>query len=420
MSTVDQEPLYWESYGAIQKAKHDLIKEYLNGWFPKMTLGGTGVRKLLYIDTHAGRGVHKGGESGSPVVAVETLFRHTSRDDILRNTEVIMYFIERNEANATVLSQQLQPYRHVRNLELQVVCADAFSHLGDVHALFQAERTLWPASLLFVDPYGFKLPADLFRQFLSYPKVEMFVNVMWRWLYMSQRLALGVPCEDDVGPVAVIRKKVPSLFDLEEDDESEVADQDSDEDQKMDQAFSSRGAVQQEANQRLMDMVFGGNLWRQLVGDTNEDRADCCAELFRRVYGASWATHLRMRKKNQTRHFLLHLTNHREGRNLMKECCWKVSPGGGFYASDSHAPKQRILMEPEPELAPLHEWLCQRLSSGPRRWNLLKDDLDEVLWLGKHLAEVINAGIKRKVFELDEGDRLIQKRNQEVRLKQRQ
>ena len=41
MTEVDLNPSYWREYGPFQKVKHDLIRHYLGGWFPKLgTWGG--------------------------------------------------------------------------------------------------------------------------------------------------------------------------------------------------------------------------------------------------------------------------------------------------------------------------------------------------------------------------------------------
>ena len=69
MNSSDPNAQYWSEYSNLQRVKHDLIKKYLEGWFPKMTLGPSGAKRLLYIDTHAGRGKHLNGQLGSPLVA---------------------------------------------------------------------------------------------------------------------------------------------------------------------------------------------------------------------------------------------------------------------------------------------------------------------------------------------------------------
>jgi len=60
---TDNSPTYWDEYSNLQKVKHDLIREYLNGWFPKL---GLWSGRIVYFDTHAGRGRHMSGQEGSP------------------------------------------------------------------------------------------------------------------------------------------------------------------------------------------------------------------------------------------------------------------------------------------------------------------------------------------------------------------
>ena len=39
----DPNPVYWEQYGPFQHVKHELIRCYLNGWYPKL---GTWARSI--------------------------------------------------------------------------------------------------------------------------------------------------------------------------------------------------------------------------------------------------------------------------------------------------------------------------------------------------------------------------------------
>jgi hypothetical protein len=45
-------------------AKHRILKGYLGAWFPAMTLGAYGHRRVLIIDGFAGPGDYEGGEEG--------------------------------------------------------------------------------------------------------------------------------------------------------------------------------------------------------------------------------------------------------------------------------------------------------------------------------------------------------------------
>jgi three-Cys-motif partner protein len=103
----DPNPAYWEQYGPFQHVKHALIRCYLNGWYPKL---GTWARR---VHTHAGRGRYESGDPGSPVLALQTLLRHSYREKLLNASEFNFLFIERDPANLAALEaelSQLKPF----------------------------------------------------------------------------------------------------------------------------------------------------------------------------------------------------------------------------------------------------------------------------------------------------------------------
>jgi three-Cys-motif partner protein len=100
----DPNPTYWEQYGPFQHVKHELIRCYLNGWYPKL---GTWAGRVLYVDTHAGRGRYDSGDPGSPVLALQTLLRHSYREKLLQASEFNFLFIERDPANLAALEAEL-------------------------------------------------------------------------------------------------------------------------------------------------------------------------------------------------------------------------------------------------------------------------------------------------------------------------
>jgi three-Cys-motif partner protein len=350
MNTADTNPEYWDEYSNLQHVKHAVIREYLNGWFPKMTLGQWGCNRLLYIDTHAGRGKHLTGQLGSPLVALNTLLKHQSRDRILRKTEVQFFFIERDKQNVAALNKELAAVSLPKNVSIHPEHGDAFEVFNQLIADLDKEGSNLAPSFIFVDPYGFKLPGSLLRKLMGYSKVELFVNVIWRELDMAIQQA---------------------------------------------RADSKPGMV------TTLTSVFDGDGWRKISAADADARAEQCADLFREMTGARWGTHLRMLDNDRIRYFLLHLTKHDAGRDLMKECIWKACPDGGFYASKSDNPRQRLLIQPKPDLRPLHDWLKEKLSTGPKRWQTLADDLREELWLGKHLNDVIRLMRKNEEIVAD-------------------
>lgn len=300
MSQADPNPEYWSDYSNLQRVKNELIREYLKGWFPKLTLGQTACRRLLYIDTHAGRGKPPTGELGSPLVALTTLLEHKSQSQMLQNTEVHFYFIEGDEANATELKTELSSHTLPNNVFAEVESGDCFKIIESAIADREKDGKRMAPAFIFVDPYGFKLPGKLLRKLLSYPKVELFVNVMWRELDMAIQQCRG----DRVQQSTDTR---PSLFEVETDPERE-------------RASAERRAGARASLEATLNSVFGGDKWRTITAESADLRAERCPDLFRQMTGAHWGTYLRVLDNNRVRYLLLHMTKHAAGRDLMKQC----------------------------------------------------------------------------------------------------
>ena len=338
----DPQPAHWEDYGPFQQVKHDLIRNYLGGWFPKL---GFWSGRVVYLDTHAGRGSYAGGNPGSPLVALKTLLQHPAKDKLLKKSEFRFGFLERDECNVTRLKKEVAAMGPVpRGVFVEVECQNAFAALRSLVDFAKSEGKQVAPAFVFVDPYGFKLPGDLLAELMEFERVELFVNVMWR---------------------------------------------------EMDMAISQM-PEEGHGQAENLDRVFGSDAWRGISGGTMVERADQAAELLAARVGAKWWTHVRMVSGGSAvRFFLLHLTNHDAGRDLMKECVWKVCPGGNMSVRRSENPNQFFLVEPEPDLEALSDWLLQRLQSGPVSTDTLKEELRSTVWMWKHLREA-EAGMKQQ------------------------
>ena len=146
-------------------------------------------------------------------------------------------------------------------------------------------------AFIFVDPYGFKVPGALLAQLMAAGRVELFVNVIWRELDMA------------------IQQRQPPEHGLA----------------------------------TTLDEIFAGDGWRSIHGDTADVRMYRAMQLLSDTIGARWHTYIRMSSgRRATRYLLLHLTNHDQGRDLMKECIWRVAPDGGFEVRQRDDPKAAI------------------------------------------------------------------------------
>ncbi|ABW66089.1 three-Cys-motif partner protein TcmP [Desulfosudis oleivorans] len=331
----DTNPEYWSDYSNLQHVKHKIIQNYLNGWFPKL---GRWSGRICYFDTHAGRGRHKGGQEGSPLVALGCILNHKHRESHLSGCEIKMFFIEADDQNCCALQNEINRLGPLpKQVQVHTITENCFDTLQSIlEHLNESGNSLAPA-FIFVDPYGFKVPGAVLRKLMAFDRVELFVNVIWRELSMA--IAQG--------------ETQPGM-----------------------------------AN--TLNEIFEGEQWHGLVGMAFDEQANACINLIRKNTGAKWATHIRMLGPNgATRYMLMHLTNHDSGRNLMKDCVWKACPENGYYARAKDDPKQQFLIRPEPDLKPLEDWVIKILSSGPTKWkDLLEQNLSEI-WRDTHLNKVI-------------------------------
>jgi three-Cys-motif partner protein len=125
MSSVDDR--YWAEYDGLQSAKHQLLKNYLGGWFPILA---SWRGRVLYIDCHAGRGRHKTGDEGSPILALRLLLGHKLRDRILSSTEVHFLLFENDQEHYSELCSQIDALGELpKNIYVHPYPEDYESHL---------------------------------------------------------------------------------------------------------------------------------------------------------------------------------------------------------------------------------------------------------------------------------------------------
>lgn len=346
-SDKDAQPAYWDRYSNHQHTKHQLIRNYLNGWFPKL---GKWSGRVLYIDTHAGKGRYLSGEFGSPLVAAKALLDHGARDSILKKSKVDFFFFEHDPDNCKSLRRELHELGTLPDrMRVFIENGDCFEIIDELLSVLERENKRMAPAFLFVDPYGFKVPGSLLKRLMAFPRVELFLNVIWRELNMG-----------------------------------------------MSQAEEGNAGMQ-----RTIDLVFGGEDWRTAVDSADfEARVEKAASLFKSLTNAKWGTFIRMLGKNGvTRYFLLHLSNHDAGRDLMKDCIWSACPEGGFHANRLGDGGQGYLIAPEPDLTPLRIWIIERLTAAPTRWLDLLDQIRPELWRGPQLNKLISKLRKEKIIE---------------------
>lgn len=266
---IDTNPDYWQDYTPLQSVKHALLRRYLGGWYAKLSWAG----RLVYIDTHAGRGVYASGELGSPLVALDVLLNHKAKKQILKNAEVVFLFIEADKENEAALRQRIHSLGQLpARIKWQITCQNYITVIQQLIDTLHADKAVLAPAFVFVDPYTFMLPMHLLAELKAFPRSELFINFMWRHMDM---------------------------------------------------------AIMNPAHEENLNNMFGNSEWRRIRAIPESDqRCEAAIELFKGGIKAKYTTHMKL--IGITRYVLIHATDHVEGRELMKDAMWAMCPSGGF------------------------------------------------------------------------------------------
>jgi three-Cys-motif partner protein len=158
-------------------AKHALLRRYLGAWFPIMARYN---RRVVYYDAFAGPGEYKGGEPGSPIIALETLLEHDALASMSK-TEFVFLFNEQDEACAGHLRALVAEFEEAHqpwpaNVKIDInntTFIDLTTEILD--RIEQREARLAP-TFAFVDPVGVTAtPMAILKRLTDFPKAEMLV-----------------------------------------------------------------------------------------------------------------------------------------------------------------------------------------------------------------------------------------------------
>ena len=339
MSNTDAE--YWGSYGGLQEAKHTILRAYLNAWFPILT---SWSGEVLYIDCHAGRGRHRTGHPGSPIIALQLLLGHRSLSAILARCQVRFIFFERDEENFDCLRREIRELGRLPDgIAVEPHCDDYEGVLvGACEEAHKRGHELAPL-FAFVDPYGFRLSMATLNKILFSHASELLINWMFRYVDM---------------------------------------------------------AMHTESQAGNMDSLFGTDEWRAVAARDYPERADGAMELFSSRLKADYVTPMLMRGKNEAlKYVLFHATNHPKGREVMKEAMWKADPSGSFTAHERDHVGQLSLFEIAPGLGALKNRLWEDFGGKTVCVKDLYGWLTTTLYLRKHLHAVLKDYHRRGVVQ---------------------
>src|SRR4051794_4789522 len=110
-------------------AKHQLLRRYLGAWFPIL---GSKYSRLNYIDGFAGPGEYSSGESGSPLLALETAHYHVNKGTLSNSVEVNFIFVEADPSHADHLEMQIGKRQYPSQFKIEIARGEFSGVMGEI------------------------------------------------------------------------------------------------------------------------------------------------------------------------------------------------------------------------------------------------------------------------------------------------
>ncbi|MFF0149172.1 three-Cys-motif partner protein [Amycolatopsis sulphurea] len=291
------------------KAKHDILRRYLHGWFPVLSRYNG---RIIFLDGFAGPGVYKEGEPGSPKVALEALLQH--RYDLAKNNcEFLLVFNEQDPDRYAVLNDVIEELKqgewppHVKVSKLN----ENFQDLAeDIVEYLDEQRANLAPTLAFLDPFGYQdTPIEKIKRLLSFNKCELLI-------YFDYNSA---------------------------------------------NRFGTAGNVDEH-----FEALFGTDEFKDAPPAGDPERGKFFVDLYERQLKAvcefDYVQRFQMiNRDGRTPYYLFYCTRSLKGVEIMKDAMWSVAPDGGYRFSDRLA-GQDVLFQDQADTQPLRKALLAEFS----------------------------------------------------------
>lgn len=287
---------------------------------------------LLYIETHAGRGKFFTNDPGSPIVALNTIANHSSLPMFQSQGKTMLFRLyEIDEEYYSSLVEELGRLDIPPFLDVDPKCGDYQDFLREIRG---KEASIYPAFLV-LDPFDYDLPHDELAEFFRYPKSEMLITFMIRYIQLAARQA------------------------------------------------------QHEGHRESLNRLYGSDVWSSCMHLSKDQIVECLISKYVQSFDPRYHSVIRMMGETRTLEYvLLHLTKHSRGREKFKEAMWKTFPDGNMVAYKASDPHQVTLLSKSPN----YENLAQLLLTTFRGRIVSHEEYSRWLvsidYLPKHFNEV--------------------------------
>jgi three-Cys-motif partner protein len=323
------------------EAKHAILREYLKAWIPIL---GQSMNKIAYVDGFAGPGKYKGGEPGSPEIALRCAMKHRGNVN-----QMTFLFIEKREDRIEHLENHLADLNPPDHFDLHLIHGEFEDVIGDELDAIKKKGLRMAPTFAFIDPFGWKgLPMPLLHRILDYRSTEVFTN-----------FAVDPANRFKDHPDEGISTQIKRLF----------------------------GG---EIPERQDPTENGHDFIRRVYKERLQERAD-----FVRSFRM-------LDRENRPIYDLFFASNNSKGHEKMKAAMWKVDTSGQFVFSDATNEQQTVLFEedPAPQLLEMimNEWGDEgRVRAGDiEEWVL-----NQTTFLRKHKTAALEMGENGNAFYVE-------------------
>jgi three-Cys-motif partner protein len=323
----------WELQPHSQ-AKHAILRRYLEAWFPILNKYHG---RIMYFDGFAGPGQYKGGEPGSPIIALDVAANHRRR----MRGEIGFCFVEADEKRFDHLQRLVAELDLPQNFQIYPLHAEFHEVLGNALVHLEQTGSALVPTFAFIDPFGFSgVPMGLIHRLLSHQRTEAFITFQVSFINRFLK-----------HPDPQISAHVVDLFGTEE----------------------------------VLNVACGGG-----------NRVDKLRYLYQSQLQqvACYIRFFSMHdQRDQPIYDLFFAGNHSLGHCRMKEAMWKVDEDGQFSFSDLTNPLQPVLFRVD-HTAQLLDAICHQFEG---RSSVLMDHIQAWVWdntpfLDKHMRAALRAG----------------------------
>ena len=300
---------YWDEPSGITHKKHEIVSQYLDPWLG--ILGHTNVLRIFLCDGFAGRGTHRTGHIGSPLLALESIVGLLAKYPGMSQVSFEFMFCDNNRLNITMLQDEVQTrYPNGLPSNLLVTYHDAEFEDFVINDLLPRLNGRHIPTLMLIDPFGFA--GVKMRQLIRLAqnkKCELLISLM-------------------VGPLlqhynnCSVSASVDEFFGIP-------------------QTVAKINSWQPSQKARKVVDLFVSQL-----------KTECG---FKHVNAFT----MHNTAKNQISYALVHATHHSKGYSKIKQVLWKADPYAGNHFSTTFR-NHNVGFELETDIIPLQDDLYER------------------------------------------------------------